>query len=308
MKYLNINSHITNASNLIMGCMRYAEMTPQYVAELIHLGLDNGVNFFDHADIYGNGKCESVFGDALTLDKGIKREDLYIQSKCGIRPDLGIYDLSKEHIINSVDNILNRLKCSYLDALLFHRPDALIEYDEVKIALEQLKTSGKVKSFGVCNHNPSQIELLKKLSHMDISINQMQLSLAMANMIQTGLEVNMQTEGAINRDGYILDYCRLNNIKIQVWSPLQIANWQGSFLNNPEYSELNNKLNEFAYKYNVTPATVAIAWLIRHPANMQIIIGSGNKERLANILKANSVNLSKIEWYDLYKAAKHSLP
>lgn len=305
MKNINIGNSGIIASEISLGCMRIADMSKKEANLLINTALDEGITLFDHADIYGQGKSEEVFADAIDMNPSI-REKIIIQSKCGIRP--GFFDFSKEHILNSVDGILKRLKTDYLDILLLHRPDTLMEPEEVAEAFEILSNSGKVKKFGVSNQNPMQIQLLNKFLKDKIIANQLQLSLTNTGMIDSGLNVNMEIAPSIDRDGSVLEFCRLNDITIQPWSPFQYGFFEGVFLNNPKFKELNDKIDEFAKKYNVTKEAIAIAWILRHPAKMQPIVGTTNKDRIKAICKASEVVLSREEWYELYRAAGNKLP
>lgn len=306
MKQITIGKQKLTAPAIIAGCMRLADFDKQQMNHFIHTSLEVGVNFFDHADIYGNGKSEEIFGKAMKNDTSLYREDMIIQSKCGIRK--GFYDLSKKYILDSVDGILQRLQTEYLDVLLLHRPDALVEPEEVSDAFDTLKKSGKVRYFGVSNHKPMQIELLQKYVEQPLVINQMQFSIPVSNMIANGMEVNMETNGAVDRDGSVLDYCRLHDITIQAWSPFQMPGWKGCFLGSEEYPELNNKIKELADKYQVSGTTIATAWILRHPAGMQVIAGTTSEERLKEVVQACTIELTKEEWYQLYLAAGHPLP
>lgn len=305
MKNINIGNSGIIASEISLGCMRIADMSKKEANLLINTALDEGITLFDHADIYGQGKSEEVFADAIDMNPSI-REKIIIQSKCGIRP--GFFDFSKEHILNSVDGILKRLKTDYLDILLLHRPDTLMEPEEVAEAFEILSNSGKVKKFGVSNQNPMQIQLLNKFLKDNIIANQLQLSLTNTGMIDSGLNVNMEIAASIDRDGSVLEFCRLNDITIQPWSPFQYGFFEGVFLNNPKFKELNDKIEEFAKKYNVTKEAIAIAWILRHPAKMQPIVGTTNRDRIKAICKASDIVLSREEWYELYRAAGNKLP
>lgn len=305
MKRIMIGKQMT-APVIIAGCMRLADFDKQQMNHYIHTSMELGVNFFDHADIYGGGKSEEVFGEAMKGDGSLCREDMIIQSKCGIRQ--GYYDLSRDYILDSVDNILRRLQTEYLDILLLHRPDALVEPEEVADAFHILEKSGKVRNFGVSNHKPMQIKLLQKYVEQPLIINQMQFSIPVSNMVANGMEVNMETPGAADRDGSVLDYCRLQDITIQAWSPFQMPGWKGCFLGAQEYPELNRKLQELSEKYRVSKTTIAAAWILRHPANMQVIAGTTSEERLKEIAQAGAVNLGREEWYQLYLAAGHPLP
>jgi len=229
-----------------------------------------------------------------------------LQSKCGIRK--GFFDFSKEHILSSVDGILKRLKTEYLDILLLHRPDALVEPEEVAEAFDILEKSGKVRHFGVSNQNPMQISLLQKYIKQKIIINQLQLSIAHANMISAGFNVNLENNSAINRDGGILDYCRLNEITIQPWSPFLYGYFEGVFLDNDKFPQLNKVIDRIALEKGVKNTAIAIAWILRHPAKMQPIVGTTNHKRLKDICKASEVVLTREEWYEIYRAAGNVLP
>ena len=285
MKQITIGKQ--KAPAIITGCMRLADFDKQQMNHFIHHSLELGINFFDHADIYGNGKSEAIFGEAMKGDATLQREDMIIQSKCGIRQ--GFYDLSRKYILDSVDSILQRLQTEYLDVLLLHRPDALVEPEEVADAFSVLAKSGKVRNFGVSNHKPMQIELLQKYVEQPLVINQMQFSIPVSNMVANGMEVNMETPGAADRDGSVLDYCRLHDITIQAWSPFQMPGWRGCFLGAENYPELNSKVQELADKYQVSGTTIATAWILRHPAGMQVIAGTTSEARLKEIAQACTI-------------------
>ena len=289
---------------IAVGCMRISNMNEKEAEAFINTALQNGANFFDHADIYSKGKCEEVFGKAI---KNISREDLIIQTKCGIVPGK-MFNFSYEHIVNSVEGSLKRLDTDYIDVLLLHRPDALAEPEEVAKAFDYLKSSGKVRNFGVSNQNPYQMELLQKYMDMPICANQLQLSIMHAPMIQAGINVNMYNDSAVNRDGSVLDYCRLNNITIQPWSPMQYGFFEGCFVDNNKFPELNVALEKLASKYSVSKTTISIAWLLRHPAKMQPVTGTTNLTRLVDSIKATKIKLTREEWYEIYKAAGNILP
>lgn len=291
---------------IVVGCMRLAEKNVSEMQSFIHTAMEQGAYFFDHADIYGGGQSEAIFGEAMAKDVSIKREELFLQSKCGIRQ--GFFDFSKEHIISSVDGILKRLQTEYLDALLLHRPDALVEPEEVAEAFEELYNKGKVRYFGVSNHKPMQIELLKRYVKQPLIINQLQFSIPVSNMVANGLEVNMTSDGSFDRDGSVLDYSRLNDMTIQAWSPFQMPNWQGCFIDSEKYPQLNQELQELAEQYGVSKTTIATAWILRHPASMQVVTGTANETRLAEIIQACEINLTRQEWYRLFLAAGHILP
>lgn len=307
MKTIQLGTTWT-APAVVVGCMRLSELSNSEMNRFIHTAVERGANYFDHADIYTDGECEERFGAALSGDTSLSREDLIIQSKCGIRIPEHLYDSSKAHILKSVDGSLKRLKTDYLDVLLLHRPDALVEPEEVADAFDTLHRAGKVRYFGVSNHKPMQIELLKKYVNQPIFINQLQFSIPVSNMVANGMEVNMETAGSIDHDGSVLDYSRLHDITIQAWSPFQMPNWKGCFLGSPEYAELNQEIDTLSQKYGVSNTAIAAAWILRHPANMQLISGTSNAARLKEIIDASDITLTREEWYRLYLAAGHLLP
>lgn len=305
MRTMKLGSSNLEVPVVAVGCMRINSLDKAGAERFVQSALDIGANFFDHADIYGGGTCEEIFADAVGMNESV-REKIIIQSKCGIRK--GMFDFSKEHILESVDNILKRLRTDYLDILLLHRPDALVEPEEVAEAFDLLESSGKVRHFGVSNQNPMQIQLLRKFVKQPIVANQLQLSITNATMISAGINVNMENAAAVNRDGSILDFCRLNDITIQPWSPFQYGFFEGVFLGSDKFPELNQKIDEIAAKYDVSSTTIAIAWLLRHPARMQPVIGTMNIERLQDCCKAGDIHLTRQEWYDIYRAAGNVLP
>ena len=309
MKNINILNGPQNASRIIQGCMRMPELSVDEAAKVISTAYECGINFFDHATCYGeNGAAETRFGEAFKLT-GIKREDVFIQSKCGLCFDRNEFDWSKENILSSVDDSLRRLNTDHLDTLLLHRPDVLYDPEEVAEAFDILDKSGKVLYFGVSNLVPMQIELLKKYVRQPLIINQVQLSLEQSQLIDQALYMNNKTtEFSINRDGNALDYCRLNDITIQAWSPLQFGMFGGSFIDNPDFAKLNETLKKIADRENVSKAAIAIAWILRHPAKMQAIIGTMNPDHIKDVCTASEVDLSHHDWYDLYLSAGKFLP
>lgn len=305
MKTITLNNTNLSIPEIGMGCMRIVELeNADAVKGWVDTALEHGINFFDHADIYGKGRCEELFGQVLTPSL---REKIILQSKCSIRPGIA-FDFSKEHILNSVDGILKRLNTEYLDILLLHRPDALMEPEEVADAFRILKESGKVRHFGVSNQTPMQMELLSKYCDEPLLINQLQLSIAHCPMINSGINANMYNDSGINRDGGVLEYCRLKDITIQAWSPFQYGMFEGVFLGNEKFEELNKVIDNLAEKYNVTNSAIAVAWILRHPAGIQTIVGTTNKDRIAQISKASEIRLTREEWYALYMAAGNKLP
>lgn len=308
MQKVNIANGPENVSRLILGCMRMPALSIEDAANMIQTAYDLGINFIDHATCYGDGEAETRFGDAIALTN-VKREDLIIQSKCGLRFDKQIFDWRKSNIIESVDGILKRLKMEFLDVLLLHRPDLLYDTEQIAEAFDELEAAGKVRHFGVSNTMPMQIELLKKYVKQPLKINQLQLSLEQSQLIDQDLYMNNKTtEMSIMRDGGALDYCRLNDITIQAWSPLQHGMFKGMFIDNPEFPEMNKVLGELADQYGVTKAAIAIAWILRHPAKMQVIAGTMNPVHLTEMAEACKIDLTHEEWYKLYLSSGKFLP
>lgn len=306
MKTIKLGKGDVLVPAVAVGCMRIADMENDDLVKHLNYCIEQGLNFFDHADIYGGGNCEKVFAKAFK-ETGFNREDVILQSKCGIRK--GMYDFSKDYILDSVDGILSRLETDYLDMLVLHRPDALVEPEEVAEAFDILQNSGKVKNFGVSNHRPMQIELLKQYVNQDILVNQLQFGIGHSGMVTAGLEANMLTDGSVDRDGSVLDYCRVNKITVQAWSPFLYGFFKGVFIGDKEnFAELNDLLDELSEKYDATPTAVATAWVLRHPANIQMIAGTTNTDRMAEIVKGSQINLTREEWYKIYLSAGHILP
>lgn len=303
MKKINIGD--MSASAVSLGCMRMNGLDEKSVDAIMEAALNNGINYFDHADIYGGGNSERLFGEYLKRNRN-SRESIYIQTKCAIHD--GQYDFSKEHIVSSVDGSLARLGIDYVDALLLHRPDTLMEPEEVAEAFECLKKAGKVRHFGVSNHNPMQIELLKTAVEQPLIINQLQFSATEAGMVTSGMNMNMKNNDSVMHDGGVLEYSRIKNITIQAWSPFQHGFFKGTFIDNEDFPGLNKKLQEIGDKYGLTKTGVAAAWILRHPANMQLIAGTMNPVRLEEICKGADITLTRSEWYEIYRAAGHCLP
>ncbi len=290
---------------IAVGCMRLNSLDLREAEKFIQTSLEQGGVFFDHADIYDDGACEELFANAIHMSPSV-REKIILQSKAGIRATM--YDFSKEHLLEAVDGSLKRLQTDYLDVLLLHRPDALMEPEEVAETFTALENSGKVRHFGVSNQKPMQIELLRRYLRQPIVANQLQLSITNASMISNGINVNMENDSAVDRDGSILDYCRLNDITVQPWSPFQYGFFDGAFLGNKMFSVLNAKIDEIARQYQVSNTTIALAWILRHPARMQPVIGTMNIEHLKDCIKAADLMLTREEWYDIYTSAGNPLP
>lgn len=309
MKQIAIGPEKYQASAVVQGCMRIKELSEDVVERLIETDLENGVTYFDHADCYSQGTCEALFGKVLARRLDL-RDKITLQTKCGIvhGKDYTYYDFSKEHLLETVNASLKRLQTDHVDYLLLHRPDALMEPEEVAAVFDELHSAGKVLHFGVSNQNPLQMELLKKTVRQPLEVNQLQFSIKATGMVDEGINVNTTFDGAACRDGSILDYCRLNNVTIQAWSPFQYGFFKGVFLDNPKFPGLNKKIDEIAAKYQVTNSAIAVAWILRHPAEMQVILGTTNPKRVSASAKGANITLTRQEWYEIYLAAGNNLP
>lgn len=308
MKTIELGKSGISVPRIAVGCMRIADKSQKEAEALIKTALSLGLNFFDHADFYSGGKCEEVFADAIGMTESV-REKIILQSKCGICPGKTMFDFSKAHIISSVEGSLKRLKTDYLDVLLLHRPDTLYEPEEVAEAFFELKSSGKVRAFGVSNQNPGQMRLLSKyLGDEKICANQLQVSITNSGIFKQGLYVNMDEPEAVDRDGGVLEYCRYEDITIQAWSPFQYGFFEGVYVDNPDFPEINAVLSRLAEKYSVTKSAIVLAWILRHPAKMQALTGTTNPNRLKECAAACDVTLTRAEWYELFCSAGHILP
>ena len=309
MKTLEIARTELTVSDVVLGLMRIADLTDRQIVELVEAARAAGINHFDHADVYGNEThgAERRWGDALKLSDA-DRQSMIIQSKVGIRD--GYFDFSTEHILAAVDESLAALRTDYLDILLLHRPDALVEPEEVAAAFDTLHSAGKVHHFGVSNHTPYQVELLRTAVDQPLVVNQVQLSITHASLIASGVATNMQgLDQSIDRDNGLLDYSRLNDITLQAWSPFQKGFFDGVFLGDREnFPELNDALDEIAETHGVTPTGIAVAWITRHPAKMQVVLGTTKPERVAESAAGSDVSLSRAEWYRLFTAAGYIVP
>ena len=308
MRYITLGQDDKELSEIVLGMMRIEDKSVKEVEELVETALSVGINAFDLADIYGRGRCEELLGLVLKNRPDL-REKMWIQSKCGIRiEEFTYFDFSKDYIIKSVDGILQRLKIDHLDSLLLHRPDALMESDQVAEAFDLLYKQGKVRNFGVSNQNPMMMELLKKDVKQPLAVNQLQLSAAFTPGFESGFHVNMEDSQAAMRDGSIFEYCKLHDVVIQAWSVLQFGYFKGNFVGNEKFLALNQVLDRLAIKYGVTSSTIAISWILRYPAKMQAVVGTTNPKHLREVSQAANFSLTRKEWYEIYLAAGNNLP
>ena len=308
MRYITLGQDDKELSEIVLGMMRIKDKSVKEVEELVETALSVGINAFDLADIYGRGRCEELLGLVLKNRPDL-REKMWIQSKCGIRiEEFTYFDFSKDYIIKSVDGILQRLKIDHLDSLLLHRPDALMESDQVAEAFDLLYKQGKVRNFGVSNQNPMMMEFLKKDVKQPLAVNQLQLSAAFTPGFESGFHVNMEDSQAAMRDGSIFEYCQLHDVVIQAWSVLQFGYFRGNFVGNEKFQALNQVLERLAIKYGVTSSTIAISWILRYPAKMQAVVGTTNPKHLREVSQAAYFSLTRKEWYEIYLAAGNNLP
>ncbi len=308
MRYITLGQDDKELSEIVLGMMRIKDKSVKEVEELVETALSVGINAFDLADIYGRGRCEELLGLVLKNRPDL-REKMWIQSKCGIRiEEFTYFDFSKDYIIKSVDGILQRLKIDHLDSLLLHRPDALMESDQVAEAFNLLYKQGKVRDFGVSNQNPMMMELLKKDVKQPLAVNQLQLSAAFTPGFESAFHVNMEDSQAAMRDGSIFEYCQLHDVVIQAWSILQFGYFKGNFVGNEKFQALNQVLDRLAIKYGVTSSTIAISWILRYPAKMQAVVGTTNPKHLREVSRAANFSLTRKEWYEIYLAAGNNLP
>ncbi|HGS2377143.1 TPA: aldo/keto reductase family oxidoreductase [Streptococcus pneumoniae] len=308
MRYITLGQDDKELSEIVLGMMRIKDKSVKEIEELVETALSVGINAFDLADIYGRGRCEELLGLVLKNRPDL-REKMWIQSKCGIRiEEFTYFDFSKDYIIKSVDGILQRLKIDHLDSLLLHRPDALMESDQVAEAFDLLYKQGKVRDFGVSNQNPMMMELLKKDVKQPLAVNQLQLSAAFTPGFESAFHVNMEDSQAAMRDGSIFEYCQLHDVVIQAWSVLQFGYFKGNFVGNEKFQALNQVLDRLAIKYGVTSSTIAISWILRYPAKMQAVVGTTNPKHLREVSRAANFSLTRKEWYEIYLAAGNNLP
>ncbi len=312
MKKIRLGKSEIFSSQLALGCMRINEMSIDAVEELIDTAIEQGITMFEHADIYGkweNGQVspdsEILFGKVLEKRPEL-REKIQIQTKCGIIP--GHYDLSKEHILEAVNGSLERLKTDYVDLLVLHRPDTLMEPEEIAEAFDILEKDGKVRNFGVSNFNVMQFKMLQRAVKQPLIVNQLQFGIGYTALVDSGIQANTNFEGSSIKDGSFLEYSRINEITIQPWSPLQVGWFEGVFIDHPDYKELNEVLGRIANEQNTNKGAVAIAWILRHPANMQVVLGTTKPNRLIETCEACKIELTRKEWYEIYAAAGHTIP
>lgn len=308
MRHDVIGDSDLTASNIVLGCMRIRDMSDSDIRTLVDTALEEGITMFDHADIYGGDHaCERRFHEALQWGPA-DREKVVIQTKCGIRE--GWFDFSTEHILEAVDASLAALGTDYLDLLLLHRPDALVEPEEVAVAFDTLEAAGKVRHFGVSNHTRGQLELLRATVRQPLIANQLQLSVTHSPIIAEGVALNMSgSEQSVERTGGILDYCRLTRTTVQAWSPFQHGFFDGPFLGDRERcAELNEVVDRLAGEYGVEPEAIATAWITRHPARMQVVLGTTRPERVRACAAGSELPLTREQWYELFRASGHIVP
>jgi len=317
MKTIKLGTSTLTASRIAYGCMRIggswdgaalSKETVRAAAASVAAALECGITLFDHADIYARGKSEEAFAAAMREMPEV-RERIILQSKCGIRfagdPDPSAparYDFSRKHIVRSADGILRRLKTEYLDILLLHRPDALVEPEEVAAAFSELSDCGKVRWFGVSNHTGAQIDLLKRYVEQPLIVNQIELSVTHAHLIDEGIVFNQDRPEHPVRNHGTLEYCRLHDITLQPWSPL--AGGGVGSKKDARVENVNTIAGTIAARAGVSIEAVWIAWILRHPAQMQPVLGATNPEHIKAASAADGIELTREEWYALFAAGR----
>ena len=312
MQYSELGTSQLSASRVALGVMRINGKTATEAATIVKTALDAGVNFFDTADSYADGESSRRLGQALK-DLRVARESVLLQTKVGIvrsadGSHITRYDFSKEHLIAALNSELDNLQTDHVDFALLHRPDTLVDLDGLAEAFNELESSGKVRHFGVSNVNPQQIELLQDALSQHLEVNQLQFGLGHTGMVEQEFHVNMSDASSVDHDGGLIAYCRRKRITIQAWSPFQYGFFEGVFIDNPKFPELNKKLGELGIKYGVSKSAIAVAWILRHPAHIQVLLGSMTPSLLASRTDGAGVKLTAQEWYDLYAAAGNDLP
>lgn len=311
MKYQEYAGLEAPVSNIILGLMRIADSSDSEIRDLYRAARESGINVIDHANIYGRDHlCEHRFAEAVPLSPA-ERSEIVIQTKAGIvTGENPHFDFSYEELVGEAEKSLRALDTDYIDVFLLHRPDTLVEPEEVARAFDHLESSGKVRAFGVSNQTPRQMELLRKYVRQPLHFNQVQLSMTHCPIIAEGVAMNMlSSEQSVVRDGGgLLDYARLTGTTLQAWSPFQKGFFDGVFLGDPEFPELNEALQRIAARYSVTDTAIAVGWITRHPANIQVVLGTTTPQRVRDSAAGSEIPLTRTEWYELFRLAGHIVP
>lgn len=295
-------------SRIIQGLMRSTSLSDEALYDLILFDLEQGITVFDLADIYGAGEAERKLGRILSLHKEL-RDKMFIQTKCSIVKDTDTYyDLSYKHIMESVYQSLERLNITYLDSLLLHRPDILMDVKEIKKAFLELKEKGLVKHFGVSNFSKEAIEYLNSEVEGLIEVDQIQLGLGQMKILEEEINFNMNNDEGISHTSGTFFYLKRKEIQIQCWSPFLVGFFDGFIFDRDRYPNINYKLEELAYKYNVPKATIATKFLLMLDDKLAVVTGSMDKNHVLDSLRAEEFEMEKKDWYSLYKAAGKMLP
>lgn len=312
MKTIPLGSTTVAIPAVALGVMRMAEKSREEAARIVSTAIDSGMTFFDTADCYSAGESSRRLGQALE-DLSVERDSVMIQTKFGIFRDpashsITRYDFSRRHLVAALDDELRNLRTDHVDLVLLHRPDTLVDLDDLAAAFDDIAQAGKARWFGVSNVSPMQIKLLQGAVPQRLQVNQLQFGLGHTGMIRQEFHVNMEDGASVDHDGGLLSYCRLHHLTIQAWSPFQYGFFEGVFLGSPKFPALNARLEVLAQKYGVDPSAIAVAWILRHPAGMQVLLGSMTPDRLMRMVAGAEIRLEAQEWYDLYIAAGNDLP
>ena len=296
-------------SRIIQGLMRVAKLSEDELYEIIKYDLNHGIYFFDIADIYGRGECEILLGKVLKKHPELRKQ-MFIQTKASIRftDDGAYYDLSYEHIKEGVYASLERMGIDYVDSLLLHRPDIFIDADEVAKAFDELYKEGKVKHFGVSNFPKEAIEYIKEKTSYPIEYNQIQFGLGNPLLAEELFNFNVNHDNGISKTNDTYFYLKRNNIQVQAWSPYLVGFFRGLLFDEEKYPEINMVLDKYAKKYGTNKCAIATAFILKLNKDITVITGSIDIKHIQESLDGEKINLTKEDWYAIYKECGHHLP
>ena len=278
----------------------------------LEAALDAGVDHFDLADVYAFGKAERAFSEIWQLDPSL-RARVVVQSKCGVVRSADdtsraetYYDSSREHILAAARGSMGRLGVDYLDLLVLHRPDVLLEPEEVAAAFDRLHAGGEVRHFGVSNYAPGQVELLQAALDRPLLVNQLQVSLAHPDLIDDAVVVNDTSPDRPVRGFGTLAYCMQRSITVQAWAPLGAGGLvrDDDAGADPRLLAVRRELAAVARERGAHPAAVAIAWILRHPAGIQPLLGGRTPDEIRTAAQGIDLTLTRAEWYRLFNASR----
>ncbi|KZN48510.1 aldo/keto reductase [Pseudoalteromonas luteoviolacea] len=313
---LPIQKYFPTVGPIAYGCMGLGGQGPHLTSadvmqahSVIDCALESNISFFDHADIYRDGRAEQVFGKVLS-ERPDLRAKMVIQSKCGIRKkndeQVGRYDFSSEWVKHSVDGILSRLNIEYLDVLMLHRPDPLMQIDELAEQISRLKRQGKINHIAVSNMNLHQMSFLQSALNMPIISNQIEMSLAKLDWLNDGVMVGSQGNHLVDFVSGTLEYCQQHEIQLQAWGSMAKGQFseQGLYSDELRVRKTSQLVKKLAHKYHVSVEAIVLAFVLRHPAKVQPVIGTTQEIRIKNAVEAIDVCLEREDWYNLYVSSR----